>query len=122
MAVYKINSTGNEIEAEQPFMDANYPGNYTLITSDSSPVFPTKITRLAMMNRIGETAMAQLYGMQSSNSTVAAYLAEMQAATFIDLSSAETQTGLNELVTLNVLTTAQVQTILTTSVQAIEQP
>ena len=31
MSTYTINSTGNRINAEQYFMDAHYPGNYTLV-------------------------------------------------------------------------------------------
>lgn len=56
MAIYKINSTGQTIVAEAPFMATNYPGNYTLITPDgtiisqNSAPTPQQISAIAMQS------------------------------------------------------------------------
>lgn len=38
MATYRVTSTGNMLIAEQPFMDAQYPNDYTRLPDD--PVIP----------------------------------------------------------------------------------
>ena len=123
MAVYKINSTGNVVEAEQPFMDASYPGNYTLVTPDQAAVsLGTKITPDAFEARIGDTTMQSIYTAAQTNTALEVFRDKMWNARYIDLTDPEVQAGLTLLVGLNILTAAEMTAILSAQVQQNELP
>ena len=48
---YQINTTGEAILADEAFMDAHYPGDYTLLPDDA-PVMPQRVlSKLGFRNR-----------------------------------------------------------------------
>ena len=94
---FKINSTGNIILADQAFMDAVHPGDYTLLPDDALAVEPTTrhISVGAFFDRFG----AQKYPiLASSDAGVKALIADCSVRKYIDLDNPALPYGLSMLV------------------------
>ena len=83
-----------------------------------------KITRIAFRERFTQTELLTVLGAIAAGGTVSLILQMMQQnveqSTFIDLARSDTQAGVQELVTLGLLTQQRATIILTTPPTAIE--
>jgi hypothetical protein len=84
-----------------------------------------KITRLAFRNRFTQTERATLYGLAAQNNATGYafrdYLDSVNAATFIDLSRADTKASVNLLATMGVLSAQRASDILTKPIEDQEK-
>ena len=127
MPTYKITSTGNTIIADQAFMSAQYPGNYTLVPEVAAPVvappvvvdpYQWLIDLGPYMDRFGAAKMAVL---SSADTTVKAIIQDMMARKYVDLKRADVAQGLAAIGALVPSVTPALQTaILTTPVTLTE--
>ncbi len=119
---YQINSTGSVILADEAFMDAQYPGNYTLLTE---PVVPALADPTAWFidvgpfyDRFGAAKMAVL---TSADAGVKAIMSDVQIRKWIDLQRADVASSLAYIGSVVAALTPAIQTaILTTPVSAEE--
>jgi hypothetical protein len=81
----------------------------------------TQVTPLAFSNRFG-TSLVALYTAAQTNAQLQIFKDQMWGATFIDLASPVTIAGINQLVSLSLLTQATATAILTNPVQENELP
>ena len=119
---YKINSTGAVILADQSFMDAQHPGNYTLLPEPAVPalVDPTAwfIDIGPFYDRFGAAKMAVL---TSTDAGVKAIMSDVQIRKWIDLQRADVASSLAYIGSVVPALTPAIQTaILTTPVTAEE--
>jgi hypothetical protein len=81
---YQITSTGRVVIADQAFMDAQHPGDYTLLGAD--PVQPvTTISRYAFRQRFTPTEQAAIYTAAASSVQIQAWLDDVQSLDDVDL-------------------------------------
>ena len=119
---YQITSTGNIILADQAFMDAQYPGNYTLLPEPAvhALVDPTAwfIDIGPFYDRFGAAKMAVL---TSTDVGVKAIMTDVQIRKWIDLQRADVASSLAYIGSVVAALTPAIQTaILTTPVTAEE--
>lgn len=98
-----------------------------------APNFGTRITKLAFRQRVGPQALAAIelasvhnaaapVQAQQLAATLRVMLADVQAATFIDLARPDTRAGVQQLETVGLLPPGKAAEILDTPVQAAEVP
>lgn len=98
-----------------------------------SPNFGTRITKLAFRQRVGPQALAAIelasvhnatapVQAQQLAATLRVMLADVQAATFIDLARPDTRAGVQQLEAAGLLAAGKAAEILDTPVQAAEVP
>lgn len=117
---YQINSTGQIILADQAFMDAQHPNNYTLLPDASAPVDPTAfyIDIGPFYDRFKTAKMAVL---TSPDAGVKAIMADVQIRKWIDLQRADVAQSLTYIGSVVAALTPAIQAeILTTPVSAEE--
>jgi hypothetical protein len=119
---YQINSTGQVIIADQAFMDAQYPGDYTLVaeTPPTPPVDPCLwlLDIGPFFDRFGAVKMAVL---TSTDAGVKAILQDVQIRKWIDLQNAEVASSLAYIGSVVPSLTPAIRTaILTTPVSSVE--
>lgn len=116
---YKINSTGNITLADQAFMDAVYPNDYTQLPDDPvpAPVVLKHITVGRFFDRFG----AQKYPiLADSNPMVQALIKDCSVRSYIDLDDPQLPYGLQMLVESG--HAIDVQGTLTAPLTDIERP
>ena len=125
MNTYVITATGNTVVATKDFMDAQFPGAYTLFESDlnSAPSLGTIITSRAFFKRLGVANTTWLYAQAPTNPTLEMYKDQVWDGP-VDLANPDTAADLAYLTTLagSPVTADVVNTILTAPVQANEVP
>lgn len=125
MTTYQIISTGNMIIADQAFMDAIHPNDYTLIpvSGQLTQKNGTLITPRAFFNRLGRVNATWLYTQAQTNPVLEMFKDQVLAGP-VDLAAAETVADLNYLTTVagTPFTAAIVAAILSAPVQAGEVP
>jgi len=121
----QISAIGNQYEAIIDVSDPTvYPttpvagwvfNGVTLVPPGGSPA-TWRITKLAMLQRFTLTERLGILTYIGSNpvSVPAVLLQNIQVATFVDLTRADTVTGINYLVSLGLITSARATAILTT--------
>ena len=108
----------------------NFTGNQWVMANYVEPPayapepinYGTRVTRLAFRNRFTGTEKVNLYTAATSNAALRVYLDDLAAATFVDLTRADTIASVNALATAGVITGARATAILTDSVQVHEVP
>ncbi len=128
---------GNIIVAEQEFIDAVYPGAILLEESQPEPKPEpeptTVVTRLAFRNRFtpAEKVGLELAALDDPSAppeqrqqaaTLRAFMKDVDAATFIDLSRPDTVAGVQALEAMGLLAEGRATEILNAPVQAHEVP
>lgn len=86
-----------------------------------APDYGTKVTRLAFRNRFSGSEKVALYTAAASSIPIKIYLDDLAAATYVDLSRADTIASINSLVG-TILTQERATAILTDPVQPEEVP
>jgi hypothetical protein len=97
MATYQIISSGNTIIAEQDFMDAIHPNDYTLIPEVVVPVARAPITKREFLKLFAPDEYGAIKSAANANSTVDYYWQQFILAEFISLSDPDTLAGLQML-------------------------
>jgi hypothetical protein len=119
---YKITSTGNEIIADQDFMDANYPNDYQLMPEQ---IVPPVVDATEWLIDLGpffdRFGAAKLPVLMSQDATVKAIMSDIQIRKWIDLKRADVAQTLAYIGSKVAEVTPDLQTaILTTPVAAVE--
>lgn len=119
---YKINSTGQVILADQAFMDASHPGDYT---AQAEPPAPAPVDPTAWIIDIGpfydRFGAAKMAVLTSTDAGVKAIMADVQIRKWIDLQRADVASSLAYIGSVVAALTPAIQTaILTTPVSAEE--
>lgn len=105
----------NTINADQTFVDENYPGHYREVPKVELPPIPTwVITKLAMISRFTNAEYVGILSAQKTDVTVQAWYDAFYAATNVNLKDQRCIDGVNFLVSKNLLTQARADEILTT--------
>jgi hypothetical protein len=94
MPTYKITSTGNIIIADQAFMDAQHPNDYTLVPDPVLPSPPPPFNTTWLMD-VGsyydEFGAAKLAVLSSSDSIIKAAISDASVRNYIDKSRSDVQ-------------------------------
>lgn len=118
---YQITSTGQMIIADQVFMDAQYPGDYTLVLEPSVPVVdPCEwlIDIGPFYDRFGPAKMAVL---TSTDAGVKAILSDTGVRKWIDLKRTDVASSLAYIGTKVPAVDATLQTAILTTPVAVEE-
>ena len=118
---YQITSTGQMIIADQVFMDAQYPGDYTLVLEPSVPVVdPCEwlIDVGPFYDRFGPAKMAVL---TSTDAGVKAILSDTGVRKWIDLKRTDVASSLAYIGTKVPAVDATLQTAILTTPVAVEE-
>lgn len=109
-------------ENPRPGVGWRYEDNKWLIPLGESGAPSMIITRLAFRNRFTMSEKAVLYTAAATPQGVGlkVYLDDLAAATFVDLSRADTIASVNYLATLGIITSARATEILTTVPTLVE--
>lgn len=98
MATYQVTSTGNTVNADQSFMDANYPDDYTLVVTAApvvpSPVYVWYLDVGDFFDRFGELQLAVL---MNTDPTAQAMIKNISARKWVDLQRADVIAAVNYL-------------------------
>ena len=119
---FQINSTGNVILADQAFMDAVHPNDYTELPEPTpeptpEPVLPKHISVGSFFDRFG----AQKYPILASTDVmVRALIQDCSVRSYIDLDNAQLPYGLDMLIAAGYA--IDKEAILTTPVSSDETP
>ena len=126
----------NTIVADEAFAELHYPGAWRLSADQDEPAAPTlpqQLTRLAFRNRftsaekvaleiaaLDDPAAAMPARQQAA--AVRAYLADVAAATYIDLGREDLRSGVLALEAMGLLATGRALEILDTPIEPHERP
>lgn len=135
MAVFLIAATGQTIVADAEFMATAYPhGGYAEAQQEAAPTLPEslRITRLAFRNRFSLTEKATLELAALDNPAAAmpqrqqaamlrAYLADLSAASHVDLGRADTRAGVQMLESAGLIAAGRADQILDAPIEAMER-
>lgn len=88
--------------------------NYTAPPAPPAPTYDWRISCLAFRNRFTQAEKVALYTARATNVAIDIYLDDVQAATYIDLSRADTQATVNWLEAEGFLAAGRANVILTT--------
>lgn len=81
---------------------------------------PVRITRLAFRSRFTGPEKSAIYTAAESSMAIKSYLDDLAAASFIDLTRADTIANVNALASAGLITSDRAHTILTTPLSALE--
>lgn len=112
----------NSIIADEAFVEANYPGHYRLVGPEPTLPAPNIITKIAMITRFTDAEFVGILTAAKTDVEVEGWYVRFSAANTINLDDERTQTGINMLVSKNLLTQQRATQILTDPVQPDERP
>lgn len=113
----------NTINADEAFVEENYPGHYREVPFVQPAPIPTWIiTKLSMISRFTNAEYVGILSAQKTDVTVQAWYDAFYAATNVNLQDQRTIDGLKFLVGKNLLTQARADEILTTPAAQNEVP
>lgn len=126
------NTTGDEV-AQWTGVDWVVLSERPPLPEPAQPVVASRITRLAFRNRFTPTekAVIELAALDNPSATqparmqaasLRAYLADLAAATFVDLARPDTRAGVMQLETLGLLAAGRALQILDAPIDAHERP
>lgn len=111
----------NTINADQQFVEENYPGHWKYIP-DPPPPSTWIITKLSMISRFTNAEYVGILSAKKTDVTVEAWYDAFYAASQINLRDPRCIDGVNFLVSKNLLTQARADEILTTPAKSDEIP
>lgn len=124
--IYEIlNDSGeviNTIIAEQSFVEQYYPGHYRLVGPEPVPYVEPIITKLAFRYRLTDAEYVGILTAAKTDVEVAAWVETFNMVSQINLDDPRTASGLNMMVSKNLLTEERKTQILTAPVQDSERP
>lgn len=124
--IYQIlNDAGeviNTIIADEAFVEKKYPGHYVLVGPEPTPFVLQVITKLAMIDRFTEAEYEGVLTAAKTDVQVQGWLDRFNVSNQINLEDSRTVSGINLLVSKNLLTEARGNEILTAPVQDFERP
>lgn len=120
---YQINSTGNVIHADQAFMDAQHPVDYTLLPDDVAPVSTdTRITPYHLKRRMTSTERKAIRNLAKTSDDIYDYMDMLDSATTVHLDDPMTIGGLQALEAAGKLAPGRAAAILNAPIQDNERP
>ena len=126
--IYEIlNDSGeviNTIVADEAYVEANYPGHYRLVGPSENPPPPLApiITKLAFRYRLTDAEYVNILAAAKTDVEVAAWVETFNMVNQVSLDDPRTASGLNMMVSKNLLTAEREVEILTAPVQPNERP
>lgn len=128
--IYEIlNDAGeviNTIIADEAFVEKNYPGHYRLVGPEPTPPPPPPpppiITKLAFRYRLTDAEYVGILTAAKTDVEVAAWVETFNMVSQVNLDDPRTASGLNMMVSKNLLTAEREVEILTAPVQDSERP
>lgn len=113
----------NKILADEAFVEKNYPGHYRLVGPEPAPPPPPPIvTKLAFRYRLTDAEYVGILAAAKTDVEVAAWVETFNMVSQVNLNDSRTTSGLEMMVSKNLLTQARANEILTTPVQDSERP
>lgn len=103
MATYFIPSLGGNIIADQAFVDANYPNDYTLVPDVVVPAPRAPISKREFLKLFTPQEYAAIKNAAAANATVDYYWQQFLLAEFISLDDPDTLSGLQLLESVGLL-------------------
>lgn len=125
--IYEIfNDNGeviNTIIADETFVEKNYPGHYRLVGPEPAPPSPPPIiTKLAFRYRLTDAEYVGILTAAKTDVEVAAWVETFNMVSQVNLEDSRTASGLDMMVSKNLLTEERKTEILTAPVQDSERP
>jgi hypothetical protein len=121
--VTELDGSTRNIISDQAFVDQYYPGRWVFVgpefEPDPVPVYPP-ITRLAMIDRFSDAEYTGILTAAKTDVEVQGWLDRFYAANKVDLRDNRTISGVNMMVSKNLLTQPRADAILTDPVQPEE--
>ena len=102
----------NTIIAEKTFMDANYPGRYVAVPEVALPVIRAPLSVLDFRNRFTHAEKVAIYTAAQSSVEMQVWLADLAAASEVNLSHDLTISGVNRLETAGLIGVGRAAQIL----------
>lgn len=112
MPNYKITSTGNVIIADEAFMDANYPNDYTLVPDAPVVVPRAPISKREFLKLFTPQEYGAIKDAANGNAVLDYYWQQFLLAEFISMDDPDTIGGINMLAGIGLLTPARASEIL----------
>lgn len=110
---YQVNSTGNIILADQDFMDAVHPGDFTLLPDDPAPATPrTPISKREFLKLFTPDEYSAIKNAAAVNSTLDYYWQQFMLAEFVAMDDPDTIGGINMLKAAGLIATGRADEIL----------
>ena len=112
---FQINSTGNTILAEQEFMDAVHPNDYTLLPEDvipAAPVVAAPISKREFLKRFTPAEYAAIKTAAAVNATLDWYWQQFLLADFLTMTDPDTVSGIDMLEAAGLIATGRAAQIL----------
>jgi len=125
--IYEIlNDAGeviNTILADEEFVEKNYPSHYRLVGPEpASPSPPPIITKLAFRYRLTNAEYVGILTAAKTDVEVMAWVETFNMVSQVNLDDPRTASGLDMMVSKNLLTEERKAEILTAPVQDSERP
>jgi len=125
--IYEIlNNAGeviNTILADEAFVEKNYPGHYRLVGPEPAPPPPPPIiTKLAFRYRLTDAEYVGILAAAKTDVEVMAWVETFNMVSQVNLDDPRTASGLDMMVSKDLLTEERKTEILTAPVQDSERP
>lgn len=124
--IYEIlNDAGeviNTIIANEAFVEAHYPEHYRLVGPEPAPYVAPIITKVAFRFRMTDAEYVGVLSAAKTDVEVAAWAETFNMVSQINLDDPRTVSGVDNLVSKNLLTQERATEILTAPVQPGERP
>lgn len=116
----------NKILADEAFVEKYYPGHYRLVGPEPAPPAPPPpppiITKLAFRYRLTDAEYVGILTAAKTDVEVAAWIETFNMVSQVNLDDPRTASGLEMMVSKNLLTEERKTEILTAPVQDSERP
>ena len=113
---YKITSTGNIILADADFVEANHPGDYTLLPDLPKPNNPPILSPYRFKRRMTAQERVAIRTAAATSPAIYDYMDMLDTAPSVNLTDSLTRDGIKSMVMMGLLTQARADEILNTSV------
>jgi len=121
--VTELNGFAHDIIADESFVQQYYPGRWVLVgPKPPPPPLPPVITKIAMITRFTDEEYTGILSAAKTDVEVQGWLDRFYAANNINLQDSRTISGMNMMVSKNLLTQARADEILNAPVQPGERP
>lgn len=115
---YQIISTGNIILADANFVEANHPGDYTLLPEPMAiaPVNPPILSPYRFKRRFTQSERVAIRTAAATSPAIYDYMDMLDTAPSVNLTDELTQDGINSMEMMGLLTAGRAAQILNTPV------
>lgn len=109
---YKIISTGQEIIADESFVEANHPGDYELVPEPEAPAIKPSLSVLQFRSRFTDAEKVAIYTAAKTEVLVQIWLDDLMAASDVRTDDPRTIGGVQALEAAGLIAAGRASEIL----------